>query len=83
MKGREVPMSPHKKITNLSDFIKGYAYIVIIGLVAFGAFALYFREYDHPIYGHLDLGAHHAWIGVLCIVAGIVAAFYIRRIRKP
>jgi len=72
-------MLPHKKTTPLSGFIRVYGYLVAFGLVAFGGFAVGFRTYDHPIYGHLDLGSHHVGIGVLCIVAGIAAGVYLRR----
>ena len=82
MKGREVSMAARRQMTSISDFIKGYGYIVAFGLVAFGGFAIRFQEYDHPIYGHLDLGSHHVWIGVLSIVAGVAAGVYIRQRKK-
>ncbi len=58
-------------------FPKPYKYLIGIGLFLFGLFALKFPEYNHPIYGYINLGRYRIYIGVASVVAG---AFYIYHI---
>ena len=45
----------------------------------FGLFALKFPEYQHPIYGYINLGKFRIYIGVASVIAG---AFYIYHVRN-
>jgi hypothetical protein len=60
-------------------FPKIYKYILGVGLILFGFFALKFPEYQHPIYGYINLGKYHAHIGIASVMAGVLD---INRIRN-
>jgi hypothetical protein len=60
-------------------FPKKYKYIVGVGLMLFGLFALYFPEYQHPIYGYINLGKYRIYISVASVIAGV---FYIHHVRN-
>jgi hypothetical protein len=60
-------------------FPKEYKYIIGVGLMLFGLFALKFPEYQHPIYGYINLGIYRIYIGVASVIAG---AFYIYHVRN-
>jgi hypothetical protein len=50
-----------------------YRYFVGVGLMLFGLFAIMFPEYQHPIYGYINLGKYHVFIG---LASGILGAVY-------
>lgn len=58
-------------------FPKIYKYFIGIGLMLFGSFALYFPEYQHPIYGYINLGKYRIFIGMACVISGAVYTSYI------
>jgi hypothetical protein len=60
-------------------FPKEYKYIVGIGAILFGFFALKFPEYQHPIYGYINLGRYRIFIGVASVILG---AIYIAHTRS-
>lgn len=60
-------------------FPKEYKYIIGIGFILFGFFALKFQEYNHPIYGYINLGKHHMYIGIASVMSGV---FYIAHTRN-
>jgi hypothetical protein len=60
-------------------FPKEYKYVIGIGLILFGFFAVIFPEYQHPIYGYINLGDYRVYIGVASVMAGV---FYIHLVRK-
>ena len=60
-------------------FSKEYKYIIGFGLILFGFFAVKFPEYQHPIYGYINFGDYHMYIGVVSVMAGII---YIQHIRN-
>jgi hypothetical protein len=60
-------------------FLKEYKYIIGVGLMLFGLFALKFPEYQHPIYGYINLGKYRTYIGVVSVIVG---AFYIYHVRN-
>jgi hypothetical protein len=60
-------------------FPKEYKYIIGVGLMLFGLFALIYPEYQHSIYGYINLGKYHIYIGVASLIAG---AFYIYHVRN-
>lgn len=49
-----------------------YKYFIGIGLMLFGLFALYFPEYQHPIYGHINLGRYRVFIGIVSEISGVI-----------
>jgi hypothetical protein len=53
-------------------------YTIGIGLILFGFFAMYFPTYDHPIYGHIDLGKYRVLIGVASAMVGAVYTYRIK-----
>jgi len=59
-------------------FKKIYLRIIGLGLMFFGVFAIFFREYDHPFYGFINLGAYHKYIGLGSILLAIALMQYIR-----
>jgi len=61
-------------------FPKEYKYIVGIGLILFGLFAVLYPEYHHPIYGYINLGKYHKYIGVTSVIAGAIYISYLRDI---
>jgi len=63
-------------------FPKPYKYIIGFGLILFGFFALKFQEYQHPIYGYIDLGRDHAYIGAACVIIGAVYTYHVKNIDK-
>lgn len=60
-------------------FPKEYKYIIGIGFILFGFFALKFPEYQHPIYGYINLGKYHVYIGIASVLLG---AIYIAHTRN-
>lgn len=60
-------------------FPKEYKYIVGVGLILFGLFALNYPEYQHPIYGFINLGKYRIYIGVVSVIIG---TFYIHHVRN-
>ena len=60
-------------------FQKEYKYILGIGLILFGLFAIIFPEYQHPIYGYINLGKYRISIGVASVIVG---AIYISHVRN-
>jgi len=60
-------------------FPKEYKYILGVGFILFGFFALKFSEYQHPIYGYINLGKYHIYIGVAFVLIGV---FYIAHVRS-
>ena len=57
---------------------KIYLYMIGLGLMFFGVFAIFFREYHHPIYGYINLGAYHRYIGVGFLLLSVAMMRYIR-----
>ena len=60
-------------------FSRGYKYFIGICFMLFGLFALYYPEYQHPIYGYVNLGKYRVIIGVVSFISG---AFYIYHVRN-
>jgi len=60
-------------------FPKEYKYIAGVGLILFGLFALNYPEYQHPIYGFINLGKYRIYIGVVSVIIG---TFYIHHVRN-
>lgn len=60
-------------------FPKEYKYILGVGFILFGFFAVKFPEYQHPIYGYINLGKYRIYIGVASVLIG---AFYIAHVRR-
>ena len=60
-------------------FPKEYKYIIGVGLILFGLFAVKFLEYQHPIYGYINLGKYRIYIGVAFVIVG---AIYISHVRN-
>jgi len=58
-------------------FPKTYKYFIGIGLMLFGFFAVKFSEYQHPIYGYINLGKYHIYIGVACVISGAVYVYHV------
>jgi hypothetical protein len=54
-----------------------YKYFIGIGLMLFGLFALYFPEYQHPIYGYINLGKNRIFIGLISAISGAIYTGYI------
>jgi len=48
----------------------------------FGLFALYFPEYQHPIYGYINLGKYRVFIGVASLLSGAIYTYLINKERK-
>ena len=63
-------------------FPKGYKYMIGIGLMLFGLFAVYFQEYKHPIYGYINLGKYHIYIGIAATISGAIYTGYIKHKNK-
>ena len=63
-------------------FPKEYKYVIGIGFILFGFFALKFREYQHPIYGYINFGDYHVYIGIASVIAGTVYIYHIRNVRN-
>lgn len=59
-----------------------YKYIIGIGLMLFGLFAVYFQEYQHPIYGYINLGTYHVYIGIVSAIIGAIYTGYIKHDKK-
>ena len=59
-------------------FRKFYMYLIGLGLMFFGVFAIVFREYNHPIYGYINLGPYHKYIGIGFLILSIGMMRYIR-----
>jgi hypothetical protein len=63
-------------------FPKEYKYIIGIGLMLFGLFAVYFQEYQHPIYGYINLGKYHIYIGMAAAITGAIYTAYVKHNKK-
>jgi len=63
-------------------FPKEYKYIIGIGLILFGFFAVKYPEYQHPIYGYINLGDYHMYIGVASVMAGVIYIYHVRNIKN-
>jgi hypothetical protein len=59
-------------------FPREYKYIIGIGLSVFGFFALKFPDFQHPIYGYINLGAYRIYIGIASAMAGVVYIYHVR-----
>jgi hypothetical protein len=59
-----------------------YKYIIGIGLILFGFFAVIFPEYQHPIYGYINLGDYHMYIGVASVMVGAIYIHNVRNIKN-
>lgn len=69
-------MGSDKKSGN--SFTKIYLYLLGLGLMLFGVFAMLFRTYDHPIYGHINFGDYHLFIGAVFILLATALLLFIR-----
>ena len=58
---------------------KIYMYIIALGLMFFGVFAMLYPSYNHPIYGPLNFGEYHKFIGVVFIMASVALLTYLRK----
>jgi hypothetical protein len=58
-------------------FPKQYKYLIGAGLILFGFFALKFQEYQHPIYGYINFGKYHIYIGAALVTAGAVYIYHV------
>ena len=63
-------------------FPRVYKYIIGVGLMLFGIFALIFPDYQHPIYGYINLGKYRVYIGVASAIAGSFYIYHIRNIKN-
>jgi hypothetical protein len=63
-------------------FPKQYRYCIGVGLMLFGFFAVYFKEYNHPIYGYINLGDYHILIGIASSIIGAVYTAHTRFNKK-
>jgi len=61
---------------------KEYKYLIGIGLILFGFFALKFPEYQHPIYGYINLGAYRIYIGIGSVISGAIYIYHVGNINK-
>ena len=68
-------MFPEKK---RPFFRKIYLYMIGLGLMFFGVFVICFREYSHPIYGYMNFGVYHKYIGIGFLLLSIAMMRYIR-----
>jgi hypothetical protein len=59
--------------------VRFYLYLLALGLMLFGVFTMYYREYDHRLYGHLDFGEYHRLMGTVFIALSVVLLTYLRR----
>jgi len=59
-------------------FPKEYKYIIGIGLILFGFFAVKYPEYQHPIFGYINLGDYHMYIGVEFVMEGVIYIDHVR-----
>jgi hypothetical protein len=57
---------------------KVYLYLLGLGFMFFGAFAMLFRSYNHPIYGYINFGEYHRFIGAFFILLSTVLLLYIK-----
>ena len=70
-----------KKLTKVSTFYKSYGNIAGIGIMLFGLFVIFFKTYDHPLYGPMDFGEYHVFIGIFVMLIAGVFMLYINRKR--
>jgi len=75
--GEPKEMEPEK--IRRVPFKRVYLYMLAFGFLLFGVFALYFRSYNHPIYGHIDLGEYHQYIGLVSIALFVACMMYLRK----
>jgi FtsH-binding integral membrane protein len=61
-----------------NSFKKVYLYLLGLGLLFFGVFAMLFRTYEHPIYGHINFGQYHLVIGAGFILLATAFLLFIR-----
>jgi len=70
-----------RKFTKVSTFYKSYANIAGIGIMLFGLFIIFFKTYQHPLYGHLNFGEYHVFIGILVMIIGAGFILFVNRNR--
>jgi hypothetical protein len=63
-------------------FPKQYRYFIGAGLILFGLFAVYYKEYNHPIYGYINLGDYHILIGIASSIIGAIYTAHTRFKKK-
>jgi len=68
----------NKKNIKFTGIYRIYSYILGIGLILFGLFAVYFKTYKHPIYGYIDLGDHNIAIGITSFIFGWLFIAYVK-----
>jgi cyanate permease len=68
-----------EKTKSLSDFFRGYGYILGVGIILFGVFAVFFQTYTHPLYGFINFGEYHVLIGVTSIIIGAIVIIYLKK----
>ena len=69
-------MEPEKK--RRISYKKLYLYMLGLGMMFFGVFAMLFRSYNHPIYGYINFGQYHLYIGAGFILAAAALLLYIK-----
>jgi hypothetical protein len=75
-----VAMTEEFSLPEVAVFPKEYKYIIGIGFILLGFFALKFPEYQHPIYGHINFGKYHIYIGIASVMAGVLYLYHVRNI---
>jgi hypothetical protein len=77
--GRYIECDPAAELldSEVAMFPLIYKYFIGIGLMLFGVFALKFPEYQHPIYGYINLGKYRIIIGVASVLAGAFYTYHI------
>ena len=55
-----------------------YMRLIGLGVMFFGVFAMLFQSFDHPIYGYINFGEHHRFLGAGIILLSIAFMVYIR-----
>ena len=70
-----------KKYTKISTFYKSYATIAGIGIMLFGLFVVFFKTYEHPLYGDLNFGEYHVLKGIIAMIIGAAFILFINRKR--
>ena len=60
------------------SFKRLYLYLLGLGLMLFGVFAMLFPSYDHPYYGHIEFGEYHLWIGAGFILLSAAFLLFIK-----
>lgn len=70
-----------KKYTKISTFYKSYANIAGIGIMLFGLFVIFFKTYEHPLYGHMNFGEYHVFLGIFVMIIGAGFILFVNRDR--